>query len=127
MANVDLKKSLQELEGQDWGEPNYDSHLVKACHSLRRKPLGQFTVEDLRIMIGQGISLPILIPLAIERLEHEPLAAGDLFEGDLLAAVANVEKGFWINRIDLFDRVRRVASRAKDAGYPFDDIKRLIR
>jgi hypothetical protein len=127
MANVDLKKSLQELEGQDWGEPNYDSHLVRTCHSLRRIPIDEFTVEDLRIMIGQGISLPILVPLAIEQLEREPLAAGDSFEGDLFAAVANVEKGFWINRIDLFDRVRRVVSRAKGAGYPFDDIERLIR
>jgi CDI immunity proteins len=116
MCSVDRTKSLQELEGQDWGEPTYDSHLVRTCHVLRRKPLDQFTVEDLRIMIGQGISLPILVPLAIERLEEEPLVAGDIYEGDLLAAVAKIEEGFWTNRASLLERMRQVIGRAKRAG-----------
>jgi hypothetical protein len=116
MCSVDRTKSLQELEGQDWGEPTYDSHLVRTCHVLRRKPLDQFTVEDLRIMIGQGISLPILVPLAIERLEEEPLVAGNIYEGDLLAAVAKIEEGFWTNRASLLERMRQVIGRAKRAG-----------
>jgi len=65
-------KTLQELEGHDWGEPNFPSHLVITCHTLRRKPLRDFTVEDLRIMIGQNIGLNYLIPLAIEHLGSSP-------------------------------------------------------
>ncbi len=57
-----LEKSLQELEHSDWGEPTYDSHLVTTIHRLRRVPLRQYTVEDLRIMIGQNIGLQYLIP-----------------------------------------------------------------
>lgn len=88
-------KTLQELEGHDWGEPNFPSHLVITCHTLRRKPLRDFTVEDLRIMIGQNIGLNYLIPLAIEQLRRDPLVAGSFYEGDLLVAVLRAESGFW--------------------------------
>ncbi|HET9109950.1 MAG TPA: contact-dependent growth inhibition system immunity protein [Ktedonobacterales bacterium] len=88
-------KTLQELEGKDWGEPTFPSHLVTTCHALRRKPLRDFTVEDLRIMIGQNFSLDYLMPLAIEQLQRDPLVAGDFYPGDLLRAVLRVESGFW--------------------------------
>ena len=110
---LDRGKSLQELERHDWGEPRFDSYLVTNCHRLRRKPLSEFTVEDLRIMIGQAISLPILIPLAIERLEVEPLAQGDLFDGDLLAAVLRMDDSFWDSHPDSRQRIRQVADRAQ--------------
>lgn len=51
MHRFDRNKSLEQLEGQDWGEPTYDSHLVTECHRLRRVPLREFTTENLRIMI----------------------------------------------------------------------------
>ena len=54
-GGFDRTKSLQELERHDLGEPPYGSYLVTTVHRLRRKPLADFTVEDLRIMIGQGI------------------------------------------------------------------------
>ena len=63
-----LAKSLEELEASDWGEPTYDSYLVTTIHRLRRVPLRQFSVEDLRIMIGQDIGLQYLVPLALEHL-----------------------------------------------------------
>jgi hypothetical protein len=56
----DRAKSLQELEGHDWGDPSYDSHLVTECHRLHRIPLCDFTVEDLRITIGQNITATVL-------------------------------------------------------------------
>ena len=95
-------KTLQELEGQDWGDGSYfPSHLVLTTHALRRKPLQDFTIEDLRIMIGQNFSLEYLVPLAIKRLQHNPLAAGDFYEGDLLASVLRVESSFWQRHPDL--------------------------
>jgi hypothetical protein len=65
---LDRSKSLQQFDGEDWGEPTFDSHLVSECHRLHRVPLRDFTVEDLRITIGQQIGLDYLIPLALERL-----------------------------------------------------------
>src|SRR5260221_10739454 len=101
-------KTLQELEGQDWGEPPFPSHLVRTCHALRRKPLRDFTVEDLRIMIGQNISLNYLIPLAIEQLQRDPLVAGDFYPGDLLANVLRVESGFWQGQPHLRQAVQEI-------------------
>lgn len=82
-----LKKTLQELERSDWGEPTIDSHLVRTIHLIRRVPLTDWTPEDFRIAIGQRMSLPILLPLAFNLLENEPLVSGDYYEGDLLVQV----------------------------------------
>jgi CDI immunity proteins len=50
-----MEQTLEQLENEVWGEPEFHSHLVLTCHSLRKKPIDQFTVEDLRIMLGQDV------------------------------------------------------------------------
>lgn len=122
-GGFDRAKSLQELEQQDWGEPaTDDTSLVTRCLRLRRKPLNQFMVGDLRLMIGQTISRSILIPLAVERLEEEPLADGGLYPGDLLHAVFGVHEAFWASHPDSFQRVRSVVSRAKNLLPSLDEM-----
>jgi hypothetical protein len=69
-------KTLDELEGVVWGEPTFGSYLVTTIHRLRTKPVDEFTVEDLRLMIAQRIGLRHLVPLAVGVLEREPLAGG---------------------------------------------------
>jgi hypothetical protein len=108
LGEEERNHSLQELEGQDWGEASYPSSLVRTCHALRRKPLRDFTVEDLRIMIGQNFSLEYLVPLAIEHLQRDPFAAGDFYEGDLLASVLKVKSSFWQQRPDLRQAVEAI-------------------
>jgi hypothetical protein len=106
-------KTLDELEGVVWGPPNYDSYLVQTCHRLRTKPVGQFDVEDLRIMIGQNIGLPYLVPLALDRLEANPWAAGHMYPGDLLKMTAQSEFA-WAGRADLRHRFCNILRRAID-------------
>src|SRR5262245_53553124 len=89
--------TLEQLEGKNWGEPSYDSHLVTECHRLRRVPLRDFTVENLRIMIGQDIGLRYLMPLAVAKLRNDPLAEGMHFPGDLMCSVLRVSREFWEN------------------------------
>jgi hypothetical protein len=104
-------ETLDELEGVRWGEPTFESHLVRTCHHLRTKPIDHFTVEDLRIMISQQIGLPHLMPRAVGVVEREPLAEGDFYPGDLLAAVIGAAD--WLHtRPDLLDRIVAVARRA---------------
>ncbi len=105
---VDRTKTLDELEGAARGEPADDSYLVATCRRLRGKPVGQFSVEDLRIMIGQGIGLRHLVPLALEALEREPLAQGDYYPGDLLGSVLGVAGEFWAREWEWRDRLRAV-------------------
>lgn len=92
---VDRRKSLDQLDPPAWGPPDFPSSLVRRCHSLRAKPLVEFTGGDLRVMIGQSINLPILVPMAIEWLECDPLGEAELYECDLLFTVLRVPRSFW--------------------------------
>jgi hypothetical protein len=119
MLEFDRNKSLQQLEDQDWGEPTYDSRLAAECHRLRRLPLRRFSVEDLRIMIGQSIGLPYLVPVALEQLHRKPLAEGDYYAGDLLAAVLRADPLFWNKHEDLRQEVQQIpGSTAKKQHNP---------
>src|SRR5438132_3871844 len=109
-TDFDRNKSLQELERRDWDEPTHDSNLAKACHDLRKKRLIEFTVENLRLMIGQAIGLAYLIPIALDRIEEEPLAEGDLYPGDLLTTVLKIDETFWNSNPESFERARRIIS-----------------
>jgi hypothetical protein len=112
MSEFDRSKSLQQLEGQNWGEPTYDSFLVTECHRLRRVPLREFTPEHLRMMIGQQIGLPYLLPLAFELLCVDPFTAGDYYEGDLLAMVLRIDASFWHEHPQFYREAAAIADRA---------------
>jgi len=88
-------KSLESLEKKTWPKIDFDSHLVKRTTQLRKIPLNEFSVEDLRIMIGQNFGLPFLVPLALEKLRENILAEGDFYPGDLLRAVVSSDPDFW--------------------------------
>ena len=89
------EQTIEKLEKNVWGSPPYSSHLVTRTYALRKVPLSEFTTEDLRIMIGQQMSLLLLIPMALDVLAKDLFAAGDFFEGDLLKNVLLVDTGFW--------------------------------
>ena len=103
---------MTELEGRDWGPPTFDSHLVTTIHHLRHKPLGQFTIEELRICIGQYVGLKYLIPIAVERLRDDPLVEGDYYRGDLLVALLEIKLSFWSEHPGLREMVAQIAEQA---------------
>jgi len=96
------------LEKKDWGEPNFDSYLVKRCFQLLKTPLDKFTVEDLRLMIGQGFALEYLMILALEILQNNILAEGDYYPGDLLKNVIDTPPNFWIANQHLYHQLKKL-------------------
>lgn len=48
-------------------------------------------------MIGHRFSLDYLIPLALEILNEDLFAEGDLYKGDLLKSVLSIGTEFWDN------------------------------
>jgi hypothetical protein len=62
---------------------------------LRKVPIGQLGGEDLRLLITQGIGLPILVPLAPDLLEAQPLVEGACYRGGLLVSVLQLRDEFW--------------------------------
>ena len=116
--DIDMTRTLEELERSNWGEPTFDSYLVTTCHALRRKPLADFGTEDLRIMIGQNIGVSFLLPLAVRVLQADPLASGDCYHGDLLVAVlaCDLKKSpdwpkFVLSLEDIADRALKLLAR----------------
>lgn len=81
-------KTLEEIDGQNWPMPCCASYIEATCAALRKKPIGNFTVEELRMMIAQDIGAEVLKPFALEKLRQDPLAEGDYYPGDLLEAAA---------------------------------------
>ncbi len=123
-------KTIQNLENHDFGNPSEaPTNLVRRCQELCKVPLDQFSVEDLRLMIGQQFSLKHLIPLAIEQLRNDILAEGDLYPGDLLKNVLSVDKSFWIGHKHLWNEVAELIKDSRDelavhkiSTASFDDI-----
>lgn len=83
---------------------------MATVRELRSKPIGGLTVEDMRLLIRQDVGLPHLLPLAVEVLRRDPLAAGDMYEGDLLAAVLTRSAEVWSEFPELGREVRLIAS-----------------
>lgn len=100
MAENWQEQTLEVLEDQYWEEPLLADNRHQKIHALRQTPLNQFSSEDIRMMISHGLSLPYLIPLAVERLKKNLFLEGDYYPGDLLQSVLNVDLSFWLtNRL----------------------------
>jgi CDI immunity proteins len=107
--------SLEQLENSYWGDPPQDSpRLVKICHNLRKTPINSLSIEDIRLLISQEISLDHIIPLAIRDLEKDMLAAGDFYPGDLLSALLEINKQWWLSNNVLREQFRELIKKKKN-------------
>ncbi|WP_239132156.1 contact-dependent growth inhibition system immunity protein [Paractinoplanes durhamensis] len=127
-----MDRSLEEIEGDVWGEPPAGAtRLVATVHELRRRPVGQLAVEDLRTLVGQQVGLDVVVPMVLDLLAAEPLAEGDFYPGDLLAATMRVPVEYWraypswaarlrdiVDAVDVDDEyLRREISAFRGRGY----------
>jgi len=88
-------KSLQNLEKIAVEDPaTAPTQLVRRSLELLKVQLNEFTTEDLRLMIGQGFSLPYLVPLAIEKLTEDLFAGGRLLPWRLISGFAKNQSSF---------------------------------
>ena len=116
----DKSATLEKLENEYWGPPEYNSRLVIRCHELRKIKLKDFSTEDLRMMIGQNFSLEYLIPTALEILDKNLFAEGDCYPGDLLGNVLK-SKIDWNKHADLKKQLEEILVKNNF----FEELKRI--
>ncbi len=113
--------TIEDREGERWPSPPPDaSPMVRRCHELRRMPLRQLSVEDLRVLISQNVGLATTLPMALGMLRDRPLLEGDLYPGDLLVAVLRRPTDDWRGNRTLADLLREALARLdpQDPDYP---------
>ncbi|MDT7952381.1 MAG: contact-dependent growth inhibition system immunity protein [Acetobacteraceae bacterium] len=88
-------RSIEDLEGIVWSPPTLHSYVAGTSHALRRKPIASLTDEELRVGLEQQVGVAYLVPLAIQRLQSDPLAEARLYRGDLLQSLLDVPASFW--------------------------------
>jgi hypothetical protein len=93
-----LSETLSSLLNERWNgyiPTSDDSYPIRHLYELQDTRISEYTIEDCRFLVSQNIGLEYIIPLAIEILVKNILAAGDFYEGDLLNAVLRVPDSFW--------------------------------
>jgi hypothetical protein len=128
--DFDRDLSLEQLEGCRWPEPSADATgLVKAVHSLRRRPVRSLEAHELTRLIGQNEGLRWLVPVALEILKETAPeeAAGGFYDDDLLGAVLTRGENFWRQCPDLVEEVRQLLPRLTNLGEWVEaDAKRFL-
>jgi len=107
-----MAKTIEQLEGQTWEEPpEHESRVVITRYRLRKKPIDQFSVEDMRFMIGQNIGTQYLMPRALGLLGQNPLVEDYHSPGELLVSVVRLPDSYWEGHKDHLQRALRAAEK----------------
>ncbi len=121
------KRTLDTIDPPAWGPAPPDATLlIERCHELRTKPLRDFTVEDLRIMIGQQVALNHLVWPALERLRSDSLVDDDDYPTDLLASVLRVDTKFWERTPDYDQELHNLAEAARQRFKLAPELRAII-
>jgi len=79
--------------------------LISVCEKAINKKLKDLSPNEIRVLVGQSISLSYVVPLALDLLERDPLIFAGRYKGDLLVRVLDIPKSFWIENQELNDRM----------------------
>ncbi len=125
---MDKSKSLQELENDDWGEPDEaPTNMIKRCLAARRVPLGEMSAEQCRLLLGQKISPLFLVPIALEFLARDPLEESEMYPGALLNSVLNLPADFWMNQSELWYEVNQIVEELESLRQTIEDLAPQIK
>ncbi|MBZ9639855.1 contact-dependent growth inhibition system immunity protein [Streptomyces sp. PSKA30] len=130
---VNKEKSIEELEGDRWPDPPMDTTaMVWRVSELRRRPIKDLAVEDLRRLIGQDIGLRWLLPVALDFLREtapEESVTG-WYDDDLLSAVITRKEPVWRSTPELAqhldETVRMLTDLSPYIQQAVDDFRRSL-
>jgi hypothetical protein len=98
MSNL-YKLTMRSLEKQPPCDDG-NSALDEWYRSIRDIPLDNLAIGDIARSLRQRLYPDFVVPVAIGHLRENPLA-GDLYDGELLVSLRNVDEDFWKRREEL--------------------------
>ena len=117
----DRSKSIEQLSGYYWLAPDFESNVVLKSHAMRRKPLAELSLEDIRMGVMQQVGVSYLVPLALEVVEKDPYAESLNFPAEIAEVLFNIPFEYWCAHKKLQDRLQRVFERIEETKDTQDD------
>lgn len=100
------KLTMRSLEKHPSSDDGY-SALDEWYRSIRDIPLDDLPTGDIARSLRQCLFPDFVVPVAIRHLRDNPLA-GELYDGELLASLRNVDVEFWKRREELKSELARI-------------------
>jgi hypothetical protein len=85
---------LESQRDRELVDHSGDTPLERWYRSVRDKPIGEFSYNDLCKACRQQLYPEAVVPVAIETLRKDPLA-GELYDGELLVAMKFIDRQYW--------------------------------
>lgn len=76
--------------------------VAEEAHGLLTKPMRKLNLRELLFLLQHNTVLAHAAPLAVERLQGEPLLQAGPHPGDLLTALLETRSDFWAEQHDLW-------------------------
>lgn len=99
---INTHRCLLELDPQTWDPANLSDETAYIAQRLASKPVRRLTAAELRELIARDLSLPITVPLAMERIAEDPFLQAQRHPGDLITTIMESSARFWRAREDLW-------------------------
>ena|SRR5690348_2204913 len=81
-------------------------------HHAARRPIVNASLAELLRALVNGWCLGAVVPIALARVEHDPLTNAGCFDGDLMRGLMEVPGSFWGRHPRLYDRYREALRRS---------------
>lgn len=93
--NIPARATLNDLEAIADEDTEPTSVLGATLRHHRRTPVEHLGAEALRFLLEEGESVPVILRVALDRLEQDHFVAGDFHRGDLLVAALKQSATVW--------------------------------
>jgi hypothetical protein len=101
-------RDIESMEGIIYEKSiSHDDPLTKWYSVVRMKCISQLNEGDLARFIRQALFLKYIVPEALRRLRKEP-TLGELYYGEVLAAICMINIDFWYSNKLILKEVRNL-------------------
>ena len=80
--------------------------FTPAEHNAAQRPIAAASLEEVLAALVHGWCLGAVVPIALARVERDPLVRASQFDGDLMRGLMEVPGAFWGRHPRLYDRYR---------------------